>query len=124
MALSCGRGGLPQPANLCRMVVSEPQEILIDFARDSQTDLRSDPQRGRPDFRPGNIALSDRAEARDFTDFYAPAHRHNKQTLLPTPRRSPAASPVAFSPRCSTPWPGSLTKNFPSTQWQTFAAFS
>lgn len=72
----------------CRLVLSGPEDLLVDLAVDSPP--------GRPpvvslvgptydlEELAGRkvVALFDRAEARDFVDVYALAHRYGKELLL------------------------------------------
>lgn len=72
----------------CRMVVSGPEDVLVDLALDSPPTHESIPSMAGPTFALDElagrkvIALFDRAEARDFADVYALAHRYAKDTLL------------------------------------------
>ena len=72
----------------CRMVVSGPQDVLVDLALDSPPTLGSAASVAGPTFAVEElagrktIALFDRAEARDFADVYALAQRYGKETLL------------------------------------------
>lgn len=72
----------------CRMVVSGPQDVLVDFALDAPPTHAAVPSVAGPTFALEElagrkvIALFDRAEARDFADVYALAHRYDKDLLL------------------------------------------
>jgi hypothetical protein len=66
----------------CRMVISGPQDVLVDLALDAPPTHAAVPSVAGPTFALEGlagrkvIALFDRAEARDFTDVYALAHRY------------------------------------------------
>jgi hypothetical protein len=73
----------------CRLVVVGPEEeLLVDLAVDSPPGLPPVVSLAGPTYDPEElagrkvIALFDRAEARDFVDVYALAHRYGKPLLL------------------------------------------
>ncbi len=75
-------------STFCRMVVSGPEDVLVDLALDSPPSLGFAKSIAGPTFAPEElagrkvIALFDRAEARDFADVYQLARRYDKDTLL------------------------------------------
>ncbi len=73
----------------CRLVVSgREEELLVDIAVDSPPGLPPVVSLAGPTYDPEELAgrkvlaLFDRAEARDFVDVYALAHRYGKPLLL------------------------------------------
>lgn len=72
----------------CRIVVSGPEELLVDLALDSAPSRPSTASIAGPTFGLEElagrkvIALFDRAEARDFADVYVLAQRYDKNRLL------------------------------------------
>lgn len=72
----------------CRIVVSGPEDLLVDLALDSAPSRPSTASVAGPTFGLEElagrkvIALFDRAEARDFADVYVLAQRYDKSCLL------------------------------------------
>jgi hypothetical protein len=72
----------------CRMVISGPEDVLVDFAVDAPPANVAVPSVAGPTFALEElagrkvIALFDRAEARDFADVYVLARRYDKDLLL------------------------------------------
>jgi hypothetical protein len=72
----------------CRIVVSGPEDLLVDLALDSAPSRPSTASIAGPTFGLEElagrkvIALFDRAEARDFADVFVLAQRYDKNRLL------------------------------------------
>lgn len=72
----------------CRLLLSGPEELLVDLALDSPPISPEATSAAGPTFSLEElagrklVALYDRAEARDFADVYELAHRFSKATLL------------------------------------------
>jgi hypothetical protein len=72
----------------CRLVVSGPEDLLIDLALDAPPGAPPQASLIGPTFDPEELAgrkllaLFDRAEARDFADVYVLAQRYGKELLL------------------------------------------
>jgi len=79
---------LRDTATFCRLLVSGPDNLLVDLALDSLPTLPSTGSVAGPTFGLEElagrkvIALFDRAEARDFADVYVLAQRYDKTLLL------------------------------------------
>ena len=78
-----------EAATFCRLVVEGPdEELLVDIAVDSPPGRQPVVSLAGPTYDPEElagrkvIALFDRAEARDFVDVHALAHRYGKPLLL------------------------------------------
>jgi hypothetical protein len=75
-------------ATFCRIVVSGPEDVVIDLALDSPPAQASAPSPAGPTFAPEElagrklVALFDRAEARDFVDVYQLVQRYGKDGLV------------------------------------------
>ncbi|MEI8407111.1 MULTISPECIES: nucleotidyl transferase AbiEii/AbiGii toxin family protein [unclassified Kribbella] len=75
-------------STFCRIVVSGPEDLLVDLALDSAPSRPSTASVAGPTFGLEElagrkvIALFDRAEARDFADVYVLAQRYDKRCLL------------------------------------------
>lgn len=75
-------------ASFCRLVVSGPEDLLVDLALDAPPHEPTAMSAAGPTFGLEElagrklIALFDRAEARDFVDVYALARRFPKPVLL------------------------------------------
>jgi predicted nucleotidyltransferase component of viral defense system len=75
-------------ASFCRLMVSGPEDLIVDLALDAPPNLPPIASVAGPTFALEElagrklIALFDRAEARDFVDVYTLAHRFSKQTML------------------------------------------
>ncbi|MDZ7577056.1 MAG: nucleotidyl transferase AbiEii/AbiGii toxin family protein [Candidatus Nanopelagicales bacterium] len=74
--------------SFCRLVVTGPEQVVIDIALDARASLAPTVTLVGPSFAPEElaarklIALFDRAEARDFADVYVLASRFNKWLML------------------------------------------
>ena len=72
----------------CRLVVSGPEDLLVDLALDAPPGAPPRASFIGPTFDPEELAgrkllaLFDRAEARDFADVYVLAQRYGKELLL------------------------------------------
>jgi hypothetical protein len=72
----------------CRLVVSGPEDLIVDLALDAPPDAPPRASVIGPTFAPEELAgrkllaLFDRAEARDFADVYVLAQRYDKELLL------------------------------------------
>lgn len=71
-----------------RLVVHGPEDVLVDVALDAAPGQPASISIAGPTYEPRElagrkvVALFDRAEARDFADVYALAHRYDKHQLL------------------------------------------
>lgn len=75
-------------ANLCRLVIHGPEDLLVDLAVDSPPGHPATASFVGPTFAPEELAgrkvlaLFDRAAARDFVDVLALTSRYSKELLL------------------------------------------
>lgn len=83
-----GRSAVRDAASFCRLVVSGPEDLLVDLAIDAPPSMPPAASVAGPTFALEElagrkvIALFDRAEARDFVDVYVLAQRFPKESLL------------------------------------------